>query len=98
MVGYNCVEWSAWQPGDHAAGWPTNPYGRSPTVGYPPGARPLPGDLGDQAEALVAVVAERGWVHVGHVADPGVSGKRLANRPGLLGVSTGSTAARLTFW
>lgn len=42
------------------------------------------GSLGDQREALAAVVAQRGWRHVDHVTDAGLSGKRMANRPGLL--------------
>jgi hypothetical protein len=29
-------------------------------------------------------VASRGWTHVEHVTDPGASGKRLANRKGLM--------------
>jgi DNA invertase Pin-like site-specific DNA recombinase len=34
---------------------------------------------------LAAVVAQRGWCHVDHVTDAGLSGKRTANRHGLLG-------------
>jgi DNA invertase Pin-like site-specific DNA recombinase len=40
--------------------------------------------LGDQEDTLAAVVAQRGWVHVDHVTDAGLSGKRMANRPGLV--------------
>jgi DNA invertase Pin-like site-specific DNA recombinase len=40
--------------------------------------------LGDQEETLAAVVAQRGWVHLDHVVDAGLSGRRLKNRPGLL--------------
>lgn len=40
--------------------------------------------LGDQADKLASVVAERSWEHVGHVVDAGLSGKRLSNRKGLL--------------
>jgi DNA invertase Pin-like site-specific DNA recombinase len=39
--------------------------------------------LGDQEDKLADVVTSRGWVHVEHVAE-GRSGKRLANRPGLV--------------
>lgn len=41
--------------------------------------------LGDQEDTLAAVVAQRGWEHLDHVTDPGLSGKRMSNRPGLLG-------------
>jgi DNA invertase Pin-like site-specific DNA recombinase len=40
--------------------------------------------LDDQADKLADVVSQRGWTHVEHVTDPGLSGKRLANRKGLL--------------
>jgi DNA invertase Pin-like site-specific DNA recombinase len=40
--------------------------------------------LGDQEDRLADVVAERGWRHVDHATDPGLSGKKMANRPGLL--------------
>jgi DNA invertase Pin-like site-specific DNA recombinase len=40
--------------------------------------------LGDQEDALAAVVAQRGWVHVDHVTDPGISGRKMSNRRGLL--------------
>jgi DNA invertase Pin-like site-specific DNA recombinase len=40
--------------------------------------------LDDQADKLADVVSQRGWVHLEHVTDPGLSGKRLANRKGLL--------------
>jgi DNA invertase Pin-like site-specific DNA recombinase len=40
--------------------------------------------LDDQADKLADVVASRGWQHLEHVTDPGLSGKRLANRKGLL--------------
>jgi DNA invertase Pin-like site-specific DNA recombinase len=45
----------------------------------------LGGSLGDQREALAQVVAQRGWVAVEHVTDAGLSGRRMANRLGLLG-------------
>jgi DNA invertase Pin-like site-specific DNA recombinase len=40
--------------------------------------------LGDQEDSLAAVVAQRGWTHVDHVTDPGLSGRRISNRRGLL--------------
>jgi len=40
--------------------------------------------LGDQEETLAAVVEQRGWSHVDHVVDFGLSGRKLANRKGLL--------------
>jgi DNA invertase Pin-like site-specific DNA recombinase len=40
--------------------------------------------LGDQEDRLADVVARRGWSHLEHVTDPGMSGKRLANRKGLV--------------
>jgi DNA invertase Pin-like site-specific DNA recombinase len=40
--------------------------------------------LDDQEESLAAVVADRGWVHLEHVTDPGLSGRKLTNRRGLL--------------
>ena len=40
--------------------------------------------LGDQEDTLADVVARRGWTHVAHVTDPGLSGRKLANRRGLL--------------
>lgn len=40
--------------------------------------------LGDQADTLAAVVTQRGWVHVEHVVDPGLSGRKMTNRHGLL--------------
>ena len=40
--------------------------------------------LGDQEESLAAVVEQRGWTHVGHLTDPGLSGRKLSNRKGLL--------------
>ena len=40
--------------------------------------------LGDQEESLAAVVEQRGWTHVDHVVDSGLSGRKLANRKGLL--------------
>ena len=41
--------------------------------------------LGDQEDKLADYVTGRGWTHVEHVTDPGLSGKRVANRKGLLG-------------
>jgi DNA invertase Pin-like site-specific DNA recombinase len=41
--------------------------------------------LDDQADTLAAEVEKRGWVHVDHVTDPGLSGRKMVNRPGLLG-------------
>ncbi len=40
--------------------------------------------LGDQADSLAAVVAQRGWTHVDHVVDAGMSGRKIGNRPALL--------------
>jgi len=40
--------------------------------------------LDDQADTLAAIVAQRGWVHVDHVTDPGLSGRTMTNRRGLL--------------
>lgn len=40
--------------------------------------------LGDQEETLAAVVAQRGWIHLDHVTDPGISGRKMTNRRGLL--------------
>ena len=40
--------------------------------------------LGDQEDTLAGVVALRGWEHVDHVVDAGLSGKRMSNRKGLL--------------
>lgn len=37
----------------------------------------------DQQETLAAIVEQRGWTHVAHVTDPGLSGRKLANRKGL---------------
>jgi DNA invertase Pin-like site-specific DNA recombinase len=40
--------------------------------------------LDDQAETLAEVVAKRGWVHIAHLTDPGLSGRKMTNRKGLL--------------
>lgn len=40
--------------------------------------------LGDQADTLAAYVAQRRWVHVDHVTDAGLSGRKLDNRRGLV--------------
>lgn len=40
--------------------------------------------LGDQEDTLASVVALRGWEHLDHVVDAGLSGKRMSNRHGLL--------------
>ena len=40
--------------------------------------------LDDQADKLAEVVASRGWVHIAHLTDPGLSGRKLTNRKGLL--------------
>ena len=40
--------------------------------------------LDDQAEKLAEVVTGRGWVHVGHLTDAGLSGRKMTNRKGLL--------------
>jgi DNA invertase Pin-like site-specific DNA recombinase len=40
--------------------------------------------LDDQAEKLADVVAARGWVHIAHLTDPGLSGRKMTNRKGLL--------------
>ena len=39
--------------------------------------------LDDQEERLATAVAQRGWEHVAHLTDPGVSGRKLSNQPGL---------------
>ncbi len=39
--------------------------------------------LGDQEDTLAAVVAQRGWVHMAHLTDPGLSGRKMTNRKGL---------------
>ena len=39
--------------------------------------------LDDQADTLADMVLRRGWLHVEHMTDPGVSGKRVTNRKGL---------------
>jgi len=39
--------------------------------------------LDDQEETLAAVVAQRGWTHVAHITDPGLSGRKMSNRKGL---------------
>jgi DNA invertase Pin-like site-specific DNA recombinase len=41
--------------------------------------------LDDQAEKLAEVVSSRGWVHVAHLTDAGLSGRKLTNRKGLQG-------------
>jgi DNA invertase Pin-like site-specific DNA recombinase len=40
--------------------------------------------LDDQAEKLAGVVSSRGWVHIAHLTDPGLSGRKMTNRRGLL--------------
>lgn len=40
--------------------------------------------LDEQEESLAEVVSSRGWVHVAHLTDPGVSGRKMTNRKGLL--------------
>ena len=40
--------------------------------------------LEDQKETLAAVVEQRGWTQVAHVTDPGLSGRKLENRRGLI--------------
>lgn len=40
--------------------------------------------LDDQAEKLAEDVEARGWVHVAHLTDPGLSGRKMTNRKGLL--------------
>lgn len=39
--------------------------------------------LDDQAEKLADLVSARGWVHVAHLTDPGLSGRKMTNRKGL---------------
>jgi DNA invertase Pin-like site-specific DNA recombinase len=39
--------------------------------------------LGDQEDKLGEYISSRGWVHVGHLTDPGASGRKLQNRKGL---------------
>jgi DNA invertase Pin-like site-specific DNA recombinase len=41
--------------------------------------------LGDQEDKLGEYITGRGWIHVEHVTDPGMSGKKLQNRRALLG-------------
>ena len=40
--------------------------------------------LGDQEETLAEVVSSRGWAHVAHITDAGLSGRKISNRKGLL--------------
>jgi DNA invertase Pin-like site-specific DNA recombinase len=40
--------------------------------------------LDDQADKLAEVVSNRGWVHIAHLTDPGLSGRKMTNRKGLL--------------
>jgi DNA invertase Pin-like site-specific DNA recombinase len=40
--------------------------------------------LDDQAETLAEVVANRGWIHIAHLTDPGLSGRKMTNCKGLL--------------
>lgn len=40
--------------------------------------------LDDQEETLAGVVEARGWVHVDHVTDPGLSGRKMTNRRRLM--------------
>lgn len=40
--------------------------------------------LDDQEDTLASVVAQRGWEHIDHVTDPGLSGRKMTNRRGLL--------------
>ncbi|HML01625.1 MAG TPA: recombinase family protein [Acidimicrobiales bacterium] len=55
-------------------------YGRVST-----GRQPASGlSLDDQEDTLASVVAQRGWVHVEHVVDAGLSGRKMANRRRLL--------------
>lgn len=39
--------------------------------------------LDEQEESLAEIVSSRGWVHVAHLSDPGVSGRKMTNRRGL---------------
>jgi DNA invertase Pin-like site-specific DNA recombinase len=39
--------------------------------------------LGDQADKLGSYITSRGWQHLDHITDPGMSGKKLQNRKGL---------------
>lgn len=41
--------------------------------------------LDDQEETLASVIAQREWVHLAHVTDPGLSGRKMTNRKGLQG-------------
>lgn len=41
--------------------------------------------LDDQEETLESLVAQRGWIHVAHITDPGLSGRKMTNRKGLQG-------------
>lgn len=40
--------------------------------------------LDDQEETLAEVVTARGWVHLDHVTDPGLSGRKMTNRRRLM--------------
>jgi DNA invertase Pin-like site-specific DNA recombinase len=42
--------------------------------------------LPDQEDKLGDYISGRGWVHVDHVTDPGMSGRKLQNRKGLVSV------------
>lgn len=39
--------------------------------------------LDEQEESLAEVVSNRGWGHVAHLTDPGLSGRKMTNRKGL---------------
>jgi DNA invertase Pin-like site-specific DNA recombinase len=39
--------------------------------------------LDDQADQLAEVVTRRGWVHIAHLTDAGLSGRKMTNRKGL---------------
>lgn len=43
------------------------------------------GSLDHQEENLAGVVQRRGWLHLDHVTDAGLSGRKISNRRGLLG-------------
>ncbi len=41
--------------------------------------------LDDQQETLTTIIAQRGWTHIAHITDPGLSGRTMLNRKGLQG-------------
>jgi len=72
-------------PAKKASAARTNPPLRAVTYGRVSTGRQAESgiSLDDQAETLAEVVSRRGWVHVAHLTDPGVSGRKMSNRKGL---------------